>query len=60
MFSVKISQFLGNISELFVSNKSRSICDVTEILNLNSVYLIASLHEENAEGPKDTVELCVE
>ena len=43
-----------------MSNKSLSICDVTEILDLNSLYLIASLREENAEKSKDKVELYVE
>jgi hypothetical protein len=32
---------------------------VTEILNPNSVYLIASLRVKNAEGPKNTVELYI-
>ena len=33
---------------------------VTEVFNPNSVYLRALLGFENAEGPKDTVELNVE
>jgi len=36
------------------------ICGVTEILNCKSVYRTALIGVENAEGPKDTVELYVE
>ena len=36
------------------------ICGVTEILNCKSVYHTALIGVENAEGPKDTVELYVE
>ena len=36
------------------------ICGVTEVLNRMSVYRGALLGVENAEGPKDTVELNVE
>ena len=36
------------------------ICGVTEDLNRQSVYRTALLGVENAEGPKDTVELNVE
>ena len=40
-----------------MSNKSCSICDGTEFLNPNSVYLRALLRVENAEGPKDTIRI---
>jgi len=33
---------------------------LTEVMNRNSVYRTALLGGENAEGPKDTVELYVE
>jgi len=36
------------------------ICGVTEILNRKSVYPTGLLCVENAEGPKDTIELNVE
>ena len=36
------------------------ICGVTEVMNRKSVYRTALLGVENAEGPKDTVELNIE
>jgi hypothetical protein len=36
------------------------ICGVTEFLSRKSVYRTALLGDENAKGPKDTVELNVE
>ena len=41
-------------------NKYCRLRGVTEVFNPNSVYLRALLGFENAEGPKDTVELYVE
>jgi hypothetical protein len=43
-----------------MSNKCRSICDVSEDMNHKSVYPKAFLGVENAKGPKYTVELNVE
>ena len=43
-----------------MSNKNRSICDVTGILNRKSVYRTAFLGDESEEGPKNAIELNVE